>query len=260
MKTFFSLLFCCVLGTVVARGDDQIIAEDDASDAAYRTGWKTDGGGSGFGGWVFQSAKVESGDSYSGFFIADSTGMNADAAPIAISGKAFGLFANGVGFETAAAFRPLKKPLAIGKTFSFLIRNGEFVKKFATDDAGTGSVGITLRTGTASASVEDYNKGARFEFGAYADKPNYQIYDGEANHDTGVPMASGGLTVSVTLVTADTYDIEITSLADKKKTTLKGRKLGGTAGGAIESFCIFDRNGEKDDAFFNGFQITEPSK
>jgi len=254
MKTLFSSLLFSILLVVSAHAADPILAQDDASDAAYRSGWKTDGGGSGFGNWTFQDFHAQSGDSYAGFYIADSA--NASLGAVAISGKAFGMFANGVSFENATAFRPLNKPLAVGQTFSFLIKHGDFVKKFDKDDSGTGSIGITLRSGNACASVEDYNKGARFEFGAYAGKPNYQIYDGETAQDTGIPLTDGGLTVSVTLVTPDTYDIEVTSLVDRKKTTLKGRKLGGDAGGNIESFCIFDRNGEKNDAFFNGFQIT----
>ena len=236
-----------------------ILAEDDASDAVYRGGWKSEGGGSGFGSWTFQDVHAQGGDTFSGFFIADSSGANADLGAVAIGGKAFGMFANGVSFEVAEAFRPIKQPLAVGQTFSFLIKNGDIVKKFDKDE-GNGSVGLTLRTGTACGSVDDYNKGARFEFGFYAGKPNYQIYDGETNQDTGVPLTDGGLTVSVTLATPDTYDIEITALVDKKKTTLKGRKLGGKAGDKIESFCIFDRNGEKNDVFFNGFQVTGPGQ
>jgi len=259
MKTL-PLLIALVTCSLCAHAADPILAEDDATDGAYKTGWKTDGGGSGFTDWVLQSVHAPSGDSYSGYFIADTAGANADGAAVAIGGKAFGMFANGVSFEVAEAFRGLKKPLAVGQTFSFLMKSGDFVKKFATDDPGAGSVGITLRTGNESASVDDYNKEARFEFGSYAGKPNYQIYDGETTQDSGIPVSDGGVTVSVTLATADTYDLEVTTLADKKKTTLKGRKLGGQAGGAIGSFCIFDRNGEKNDAFFNGFQVTGKSE
>lgn len=239
-----------------AHAADQILSQDDASDAVYKDGWKAGGGGNGFGPWVLLNASVSGSQSFAGNYIADTSGANADISGVAIGGKAFGLFANGVGFEVATAFRPLSKPLEVGQTFSFLMKHADFVKKFDQDDPGTGSVGITLRSGSAAASTDDYNKGARFEFGAYAGKPNYQIYDGESAQDTGVPASGSALTVSVTLVTPDTYDIEITTLPDKKQTTLKGRKLGGTAGGTIDGFCIFNRNGEKNDAFFNGFQIT----
>lgn len=250
------LLLCFALSALSAHAADAIVlAEDDASDPAYKSEWKAEGGGTGFAEWTFKTAQGASGESHAGFFIAE-TARNPDMKPVAIRDKAFGFFANGAGFEIAAAFRPLKKPLAVGQTFSFLFETGEFAKKFDQDDAAPGSVGVTLRSGNAAAGVEDYNKDARLEFGSYAGKPNYQIFDGETTQDTGVPLTSGGLTVSITLATADTYDVEITTLADKKKTTLKGRKLGGTAGAKIESFCLFNRNWEKNDAFFNGLQIT----
>lgn len=251
MKAALSLLLPLI--ATLQAADPVILAENDAGDAAYKDGWKADGGGSGFGDWTFQTVKGSEGEAFAGFFIATKE-QNADLNGIASQGKAFGLFANGAGFEAAAAFRPLKKPLAVGQTFSFLIENGVFKQKFEGDPGG-GSVGITLRSGTAAENVEDYNKGARFEFGAYADKQTYQIYDGESEHDTAVPLTDAGLSVSVTLVTADTCDVEITTLADKKKTTLKGRKLGGEAASSIGSFCIFDRNSEQNDVFFNGFQV-----
>ena len=105
--------------------------------------------------------------------------------------------------------------------------------------------------------MDDYNKGVRFEFGFYEGQGNYQVYDGEEKHDTGVAFTDAGLSVTFTLVTADTYALEITTLADKKTTKLSGRKLAGTAAGALDSFSIFNRDGEKSDAFFNGFQVTK---
>ncbi len=252
------MLFSLLLWPALALAKEQmVIAGDDASQSAYSSGWKSDSGGSGFGGWTFQSAS--SGDkSYAGFFIATQE-QNPEMKNAAIQGKAFGLFANGSSFEIASAFRPLNKPLGVGESFSFLLGNGKIEKKGDTDDPATGSIGITLRTGNESGGVDAYNKGARFEFGYYEGQGNYQVYDGEENHDTGVAVTDAGLSVSLTLVTADSYDLEITTLADKKTTKLSGRKLGGTAGGAIDSFCIFNRDGEKSDAFFNGFQVSKES-
>ncbi len=258
IKTPLRFLLPIVCAISVQAAEPVTLAEDDASNASYNGGWKSEGGGSGFADWTFQTQKAAEGEAYAGYFIATKE-QNGDLNGIATQGKAFGLFANGTGFEAAAAFRPLKKPLESGQTFSFLIENGEFKQKFDGDPGG-GSGGITLRPGNACESVEDYNKAARFEFGAYADQKNYQIYDGESDHDTGVPLTDAGLSVSVTLVTADTCDVEITALADKKKTTLKGRKLGGEAGSPIESFCIFNRNSEQNDVFFNGFQILGAAK
>lgn len=106
--------------------------------------------------------------------------------------------------------------------------------------------------------MDDYKSGARVEFSAVAGKKNYQAVDGGSDADTGVPVTDSGVSVSITLTDADTYDLEITTLGDKKTTTLKGRKLAGSSGGSIESFCITNRNGEKSDGFFNGFQIIGP--
>ena len=248
-------LFLILAAVSTEAGERMILAEDDASDAAYKSGWKSAGGGMGFREWTFQTLKAGAGETHAGFFVAE-PGHNADLNGIAIRSKAFGLYANGVGFESAAAFRALKTPLAVGQTFSFLFEHGKIQKKFDRDDPATGAIGITLRAANAAGAVGDYNKGARFEFGCYEGRQTYQIYDGGSERDSGVALTDAGLSISFTLVTADTYDLEITTLADKKTTTLKARKLGGKGGAGIESFCIFDRDGEKADAYFNGFQVT----
>lgn len=247
------LALACIAG-LQAR-DRMILAEDDASNTAYKSGWSSASAGLGFRDWTLRTLKEQTRDSNAGFYIAEKAG-NHDLNGVAIRGKAFAMYANGHGFEAAAAFRLLKKPLAVGQTFSFLLEHGAFEKKSAHDDPAKGAIGITLRSGNASENAADYNKGARFEFGCYEGSATYRIFDGGTEHDTGVALSNGGLSISLTLVTADTYDLEITKLADMKTTTLPGRKLGGTAGGKIESFCVFDRDGEKSDAYFNGFQIT----
>lgn len=260
MKTFF-LTGCWFALVMFAQAKErQVVAEDNAATPPYKEGWKSTGGGSGFGEWTFQTLKAEGVESHAGFYIAE-TANQPDLHGVALQDKAFGLYANGVRFEVAAAFRPMKKSLAVGQTFSFLIEHGSaFTKKFNEDDPGTGSIGLTLRTGDAAGSVDDYNHGARFEFGAYEGKATYQIYDGGTESDTGIPLATGGLSVSFTLTAPDSYELEVTTLADHKTTTLKDRHLGGEAGGLIESFCIFDRDGEKYDAYFNGFQVLGDSE
>ena len=250
------VFFLALAGTIPAlAGDRMILAEDDASNTAYQGAWTSAGAGLGFRDWTLRILKTQKGESNAGFFIAEKSRHN-ELRGVAIRDKAFGLYANGRGFESAAAFRALKKPLAVGQTFSFLLKHGAIEKKFAEDDPAKGSIGLTLRTGNASEIVDDYHKAARFEFGCFEGSATYLIYDGGTGHDTGIALTEGGLSVSLTLVTADTYDLEVTTLADKKTTVLPGRKLGGIAGGKIESFCVFNRDGEKSDAFFNGFQIT----
>jgi hypothetical protein len=237
------------------RGESTVIAEDDASQSAYGGQWdNSKSGGSGFGNWSLTTEGNDN-DRHSGFFIAD-TKNNPDLNGIVKGDKAFGLFANGPGFEQAVAFRAFEKPLQPGDSFSFMMDNGMFEKKFDKDDPTPGSIGVVLRTSNANSSVADYNKDAVFEFGYYSGKDTYQIYDGSGadKSDSGVAFTDSGISVTVTITGADSYDLEIQTLNDKKLTRLPGRKLSGS--GSIRSFAIFNRNGEKNDAYFNQFQVA----
>ena len=177
-------------------------------------------------------------------------------------GKAFGLYANGTAFEAAAAFRSFDKPLKVGQSFSFLMEHGQIVKKFDTDAAGGGSCGLTLRTSANVSGAEDYNKDVRFEIGYYKNDAGdgYNVYDGDGMKKLDVPFTDAGLAITFTLVTEDTYNLEVTTLANKQTVKLTGRKLNGAKGAAITSFCIFDRNSETNDVYFNGFQILQEAK
>lgn len=252
MHAALPLLAAALLITPAARAGT-VIAEDDASQSVYDKSWSNLAGGSGFGGWIFRTrTHPEGGETHAGFFIA-STDENPDLTGAVTAGKAFGLFANGVGFEAAAAFRPLQEALAPGDTFSFLFEHSDFARKFDADDPAMGSIGLTLRSGNEAGEPDHYNAGSRFEFTFLEGENNYQIFDGEPSHDSGVPWTEAGVSVVVTLTGPDTYDVSITKLDDGSTATLQGRKLGGA--GAIESFCVFSRDGEKADAFFNAFKV-----
>ncbi len=231
-------------------------ADDDASQSAYNGGWNESGGGYGFGNWKFQETHGAS-DSFAGHFLAE-VGNNPELGPIATGNKAFGLYANGAEFETAAAFRPFSSALGVGESFSFQMVNAPIEQKGATDNPGAGAVGLTLRNGNAADGPDDYNKGARFEIINLKGQGNYQIYDADNGHDTGVAFSDKGVTVKVTLTSADTYDLEITRLSDNKTSKLTGRRFSGS--GSIDSFCIFDRNGEKADGFFNKLSVSKAGK
>src|ERR1044071_129912 len=105
------------------RSESLVIAEDDASNSAYTSGWdNSKNGGSGFGNW---SLTTEGNDNerHSGFYIA-TTRNNPDLNGINKNDKAFGLFANGPGFEQAVGYRAFDKPLQKGDSFSFMMDNG----------------------------------------------------------------------------------------------------------------------------------------
>lgn len=257
MKTLLLLAASISLGLPTARSADRInVAEDEASHSAYNGGWESGKtSGSGFGAWFFQTAGGIQSDSHCGFFIATSTAQP-DLDNVGLGGKAFGLFANGVDFEVACAFRAFDAPLAVGDSFSLMMECRDFITKFERDDPKPGVIGFSLRTGSATETWDDFQTGTRLQFGFYQGEANYQVYDGEDNHDTGVPMNDKGVSVTVTLVTPDTYNLEITQLDTKETTKLEGRKLGGDPGTPIESFAIYNQDGETSDAYFNGFQVS----
>ena len=260
MRTLsLNLAVVLVFIPLFVRADQTNIAEDDASQEAYNGGFDSGkNGGSGFGEWKVTNEGNDE-NRHSGFFVATADN-NKDLNGIAKNGKAWGLFANGTGFEQAVAYRSFKEALAVGDSFSFMMENGKIEKKFENDDPSTGSIGLTLRTGNATDSPADYNKDAVFEFGYYEGKENYQIYDGSGadKTDSGVPMTDSGVIVTVTLTGADSYDLEIQTAADKKLTKLSGRKL--SSGGPITSLAIFNRDSEKTDAFFNSLQVARENK
>ena len=117
-----------------ALAESNIIAEDDASDSAYSSAqWdNSKNGGHGFGSWTL-TAEGNDNERHSGLYIAD-VKTNADLNGIAKNDKAFGAFANGSGFEQAVGYRGFNKPLQVGDSFSFMMENGTFEKKFDKDD------------------------------------------------------------------------------------------------------------------------------
>ncbi len=260
MKTIALCLLAtaCFLPPATWARPLDLIGEDSAS--SYDSNWSSGtSGGSGFGKWTMQTVTTPDANSHAGFYVAG-TGDKADLKGAALDGKAFGMYANGIGFECATAFRAFDQPLKVGQSFSFLMEHGNIVKKFDEDAPGNGSIGLTLRAITDSSGTDDYNKEVRFEIGYYKEGSAYKIYDGQGLKALDIPLSAGALAVTFTLVSEDIYNLEITVVATKETTHLDGRKLGGTAGAPIASFCLFDRNGEANDAYFNGFQILQPAK
>ncbi|MDX6766434.1 MAG: hypothetical protein SFU85_06550 [Candidatus Methylacidiphilales bacterium] len=258
MKTVLPILCFLAMSHAMLSARERInLAEDDAAHSAYNGGWNNGGNAanSGFGGWQLVTSGADKSDRHAGFIIARrEAGNELDHADI--DRKAFGLYANGSGFETAVAFRNLDNPLGVGESFSLLMEAGDFAPKTGSDDPKPGWVGFALRTGTASASTEDIERAARFVFGVRQGESRYFVRDGGKDTDTGVEANGSGVAVTVTLVSADAYDLEITALDTKVTKRFAGRRLAGPPGGPIESFALCNQDGEKGDAYFNGFQVT----
>jgi len=223
---------------------------DTAGESSYEDGWKEEkAGGSGFGNWTLKSNGNPEKKSYAGFYVAKEQEKPA-IAPLATGGKAWGIFADGEGFQEACAFRPFASALTIGQKFSVEI----ITPNPKSNSGSTGSIGLSLRSGNTSEKPTDYNQGARFEFTALEGKPNYQIFDGSDSSDSGLSIPMGGVRLEFTLKSDDLYDLKLTPLGSGSPTELKGRKLGGTTGSPLESLAFFNRDSEAN-AFFNKLSV-----
>jgi hypothetical protein len=224
---------------------------DTASAAAYGSDWK-DGAGTidGWEGWILRANGDSEKKSFAGFYLAKQEEKSGSAS-VATEGKSFAIFADGEGFQEAAAFRGFAKPLDANQSFSV-----DFVTPVPKSNAGTaGSIGLTLRNGKKADGPADYNAGARFELTAIEGQANYQIFDGSQPSDTGLAVTPAGFRVEFTLKTPDTYDLKLYPLSGGSPVELKDRKLGGTAGAPLESFAIFNRDSEQN-AFFNRLRLN----
>jgi hypothetical protein len=253
MKILCPLLLLAVSNLPAA--DRVKIAEDDAAHSAYGGGWNTGQNvGTGFAAWFLRSSGVLDEDSHGGFFIA--TDDNQQTSAVALSGKTFSIFANGKGHEICVAFRAFNAPLQTGDAFSLLMQGGTFRRKFESDDPTPGATGFSLRSGVANIDTSELTAGERLRVANEQGEENYQISDGLPDRDSGILVNPSGVSVAVLLTGPDSYDLEITDLDSKKTHRLPGRKLGGTPGAPIESFTVFNIDGEDGDAGFNGFQVT----
>ena len=110
-----------MLGILGAYAQSYIAAEDEAFYDAYNDAWSTGTwSGRGFGAWQLFAPEyaTEGEEQYAGFFIADAAGES-DLKQSACEGKAFGIFANGMGFEETVAFRSFERPLGQEMCFHY---------------------------------------------------------------------------------------------------------------------------------------------
>jgi len=230
------------------------VGEDQANQGMYNGGWNPGSGNdNGFFGWQF-AAKADGEGSFAGHYMGK-VAEKPEAAPITTD-RVFALFANGKSYEESVAFRGIAVPLEPGDNFTFEIVHGPFLQKGDQDDPAPSEVGVTYRTGNADGAVTDIDTGARLRFFAREGSPNYLINDSEQEFDTGIPITQEALALTLTMVDADTYDLEVINLNDKSVKLLEGRKFGGEAGKPIQSLAFFNRNAEAHDFFFNNFQLS----
>lgn len=249
MKLPVLLALATLIAAPLSLTAQEILAEDYGSDPAYGGGWNSGSkGGRGFGPWTQRNAGNLYEYSHSGFGTRDGHPTLGD--------KVFSMWANGEYFETAVAFRTFDKPLAVGDSFSLVMDNGPYERRFDNDDPTPSRIGFSLRSSNDSETWDQYELDARLVFGFFEGEENYQLLDGSDSPDTGVPFSPTGVYVGVKLTGPDTYDIEIKTLGETQvPTILKDRKLGGTEGSPITSLALFNLDGEKNDTHFNSLRV-----
>lgn len=230
------------------------VGEDQANQGMYNGAWSDGtGGDNGFFAWKMVSKTAGDG-SFAGNYLGkkgEQKGIEAITTD-----RAFALYANGRGFEESVAFRGIAVPLEKGDNLSFDILHGPFQRKGAEDDSAPGEAGVSYRTGNAQGSVDDIDAGARLRFFAREGRPNYLITDSEKEFDTGIPITQEAVALTLTLVDADTYDLEVIGLQNNSVKLIEGRKFGGESGTPIQSLAFFNRDGESNDLYFNNFQLN----
>lgn len=266
--SFTRFAFCVlVLSVGHAAAQSYIAGEDEAFYEAYEDGWKTgDWSGRGFGQWRLFAPEytAEEEEQYAGFFIAEA-GNEADLAQTAREGKAFGIFANGTGFEETVAFRGFEKPLNQGDVFSMRFEFDGFSSKFDRDSEKVSSVGVAFHVQSEIKEMGDLTNGRAVVIAVIEGLSTYQILDAEARYNTRVFLDSEGVELGVTIREGARYDLQLTTLTDNVVHRFEGRTLKQTEpkeGVAtveipkLSSFALFNLNGGKHNAYFGAFQIS----
>jgi hypothetical protein len=262
-RVFGVFVLAGVAGPVASAAQTYVAAEDGAHFAPYADGWQSgDRGGRGFGAWRLfapEYGAAEGEEQYAGFFIAEA-GREADLAGVAHEGRAFGIFANGTGFEETVAARAFDGVLRPGDVFTFRFKFDGFRRKFERDAENVSSVGLALRSSSQAAGLEDLTEGRMLVFAALQGLSTYQLLDAEPRFNTRVFLDPEGVEVTVRLREAARYDLEIRTLSDDRVHRLAGRRLrtGGESaadGPGVRGFALFNLNGGEHNAYFNAFQL-----
>ena len=221
-------------------------ASDQASDAAYNSGWTNQSaGGTGWsGGWSLNTSGASA-----GHFIGSSQNNGSNDGNIDSSGEAWGLWANSG--NSASATRSFNGLLTSGQSFSIDMDNG-----FLDDGAW---VGFELSKGGEPGTFSP------FSFGFAGGGTNYTFTTGSfistQTFNTGVPFTSAGLHVEFTQGSGTSFTLAITP--NGGSTTV----INGTDSGGIGIFpgqvTLYNNNagsGGTRDAFFNNLAVVpEPT-
>jgi len=264
-KLFYGLVLLCGLSLLSAQS--YVSSEDEAYFDAYADGWQTgDQGGRGFGEWKLYAPEysVEDEQRYAGFFIAEA-GNEPDLVGAAREGKAFGIFANGTGFEETVAFRAFDRQMEAGDVFSLLFEFDGFVSKFGGDAAENSTVGIALRTVEKAGRTDELVRGRALVLAAIRGLSTYQIMDAGPRFNTRVFLDPKGAEVGITLRPGGRYDLQIRTLTDNVVHRFPGRRLdlkeeeepaATDTSEAVRSFALFNLNGGRNNAYFGALQVS----
>lgn len=258
------LLLLTMVVVVSSHAQSYVAAEDEAYYDAYADGWQSgDWGGRGFRDWqLFALAYSVAGEEqYAGFFIAEAE-QEADLSESAREGRAFGIFANGTGFEETAAFRAFERPLTAGDAFSLRFEFDGFGTKFERDSEGISSVGIALRYAETATDLSELSQGRALVLVVIEGLSTYQIIDADGRFNTRVFLDDAGIEVGVTTGELGRYDLQITTLSDNVLYAFTNRRMSasdsdvGDASDSIKSFALFNLNGGVHNAYFGAFQVS----
>ena len=241
-------------------------SEDEAYFEAYSDGWQTgDQGGRGFGEWKLYAPEYPEEDAqrYAGFFIAEAS-TEADLSGSAREGKAFGIFANGTGFEETVAFRAFDRDLEADDVFSLLFEFDGFISKFEGDATEKSTVGIALRTVEQAGRTVELMRGRAMVVAAIRGLSTYQIIDADPRLNTRVFLDPKGAEIGFTLRPGGRYDLQIRTLSDNIVHRFSNRRLNlktresSTSGEreSIKSFALFNLNGGRNNAYFGALQVS----
>ena len=261
---FLGVALLC--GVTLLPAQSYVASEDEAYFDAYSDGWQTgDQGGRGFGEWKLYAPDYpeEDAQQYAGFFIAEASN-EADLAGVAREGRAFGIFANGTGFEETVAFRGFDRDLGTGDVFSLLFEFDGFVSKFEEDAAEKSTVGIALRTVEQAGRTVELMRGRAMVVAAIRGLSTYQIIDADARFNTRVFLDPKGAEIGITVRPGGRYDMQIRTLSDNIVHRFSNRRLNlagsepsaSGEGESIKGFAFFNLNGGRNNAYFGALQVS----